>query len=159
MFFFFVRYSEEVFSQHSRRFSNDTNSDLSDNEMFLPDDIMPIVRRRSKAGEILASPTHRKITPTNISAATSPRRPGSARHSYRSSLGSPKHTKDTQIEELHEFYRKQIADIKQSYDEAITRLTYKLQSRQSDDEYMVSLNFVSVQGRFVYFVTEKNKFD
>lgn len=137
-----------MFSQHSRRLSNDTNSDLSDNEMFMPEDMAPVVRRRSKAGDILASPTHRKITPTNISAASSPRRPASARYSHRSSLGSPRDQKDARIDELHEFYRKQIADLKRSNEEAANRLSYKFQSRQSDDEYLVS-RFV-VQGRSAF---------
>lgn len=102
--------------------------------MFLPDEVISPVRRRSKAGDILASPTHRKMTPTNVSLSSSPRRSSSAKHSH----GSPHRTKDTQIDELHEFYRKQIADLKRSHDETVNRLTYRLQSRQSDDEYLVS---------------------
>lgn len=64
----FYRYSEEIFSQHSRRHSNDTGSELSDQEA-LPDE-KPNSRqstpKRKNKSEILASPTHRKITPTSI---------------------------------------------------------------------------------------------
>lgn len=140
IYFLSTRYSEEVFSQHSRRHSNDTNSDLSDGEIFLPDETAAAMRRKSKAGEILASPTHRKITPTNISGATSlssPKRT-SSRSSQNNSIASSNGHKESAIEHLHEYYRKQIGDLKRSHDEIIKQLNYKLQSRQSDDEYTVS---------------------
>lgn len=97
------------------------------------------MRRKSKAGEILASPTHRKITPTNISGAaslSSPKR-ASSRSSQNNSIASSNGHKESAVEHLHEFYRKQIADLKRSHDEIIKHLNYKLQSRQSDDEYTV----------------------
>lgn len=64
------RYSEEIFSQHSRRHSNDTGSEISDEE-HLPDDHLQshhLSPKRKKKGEILASPIHRKITPTGITS-------------------------------------------------------------------------------------------
>lgn len=62
------QYSEEVFSQQSRRHSNDTGSELSDQENnqteegFNSQQTSP----KRKKDELYASPTHRKITPTNI---------------------------------------------------------------------------------------------
>lgn len=61
------QYSEEVFSQQSRRHSNDTGSELSDQENnptegFHSQQASP----KRKKDELYASPTHRKITPTNI---------------------------------------------------------------------------------------------
>lgn len=145
------RYSEEVFSQHSRRHSNDTNSDLSDGEIFSPDE-----RRKSKAGEILASPTHRKITPTNISGTSSlssPKR-ASRRSSQHDSNAPSNGHKESAVEHLHEFYRKQINDLKRSNDETIKHLNYKLQSRQSDDEYTVSaINYMPI-----HFIATPNTF-
>lgn len=135
----YFRYSEEVFSQHSRRHSNNTNSDLSDDEIFLPDDNKSGgVRRSSKTGEILASPTHRKLTPTNIrSAGSSPsKRMGKLSQSDFRSLDSHK----TSVDDLHIHYQTIIADLKQSHDESIKRLKYKvraLENPQTDEEYLV----------------------
>lgn len=64
------QYSEEVFSQHSRRHSVDTTgSDVSDQEN-LPDENAPTppsgTPKKHKTA-LLSSPTHRKITPTSMS--------------------------------------------------------------------------------------------
>lgn len=70
------RYSEEVFSQHSRRHSNESSSELSDQEQLL-DEHTPSIQQSSpkrKSKDLLASPTHRKITPTSISDLLSPLR-------------------------------------------------------------------------------------
>lgn len=70
------RYSEEVFSQHSRRHSNESSSELSDQEQLLEDNIATIQQGspKRKSKELLASPTHRKITPTSIGDLLSPLR-------------------------------------------------------------------------------------
>lgn len=140
---FQFRYSEDVFSQHSRRHSNDTNSDLSDDEIFLPDEGKSgVVRRPSKTGDILASPTHRKLTPTNIrSTGSSPIK--KFRKSSQSEFRSLDTSKIEQLnaEDIHAHYRKVIAELKQSHEENVKHLTYKLQSiegTQADDEYLVS---------------------
>lgn len=130
-------------SQHSRRHSNDTNSDLSDDEIFLPDETQSGIRRASKTGDILASPTHRKLTPTHIrSAGSSPIKRAGKRNSreFRSLNGSK--ANDSNFEEIHEHYRSIIADLKQSHEENIKHMKFKLHSLenspQPDDEYLVS---------------------
>lgn len=61
------QYSEEVFSQQSRRHSNDSGSDASDREFGLEETLShhgsPLRRHKD---ELYASPTHRKLTPTSI---------------------------------------------------------------------------------------------
>ncbi|XP_055300379.1 A-kinase anchor protein 9 isoform X4 [Sitodiplosis mosellana] len=138
------QYSEDVFSQHSRRHSNDTNSDLSDDEIFLPDETKAgVVRRTSKTGDILASPTHRKITPTHIrSTGSSPIK--KLRKGSQSEFRSLDNSKlvNLNAEEIHEHYRNVIADLKQTHDENVKQLKYKLQSfegPQADDEYLTLL--------------------
>lgn len=142
-FSFQFRYSEDVFSQHSRRHSNDTNSDLSDDEIFQPDETKSgIVRRTSKTGDILASPTHRKLTPTNIrSTGSSPikRLRKGSQSEFRSFDNSK--LEHLNAEEIHEHYRNVIAELKQAHDENVKHLEYKLKSlegAQADDEYLVS---------------------
>lgn len=135
------RYSEDVFSQHSRRHSNDTNSDLSDDEMFLPDETKAgCIRRTSKTGEILASPTHRKLTPTNVrSTESSPlkRITKKLRNEFRSF--DENKIASLNVDEIHEHYRNIIADLKQSQEENRKQSKYNLQSlERPDDEYLVS---------------------
>lgn len=139
------RYSEEINSQHSRRHSNDTNSDLSECEIFPDDANVPSggfgsVRRSSKAGEILASPTHRKLTPTNLGPSSPNRRNSKKSQSESSSTSSHKQQK-LAIDELHSFYKKKIAEINKKHENALKTLNYKydqFENRQTDDEYMVS---------------------
>lgn len=63
------QYSEEVFSQHSRRHSLDTGSDISDQDN-LPEEVggggtgTPTPKHTKTA--LLNSPTHRKLTPTSL---------------------------------------------------------------------------------------------
>lgn len=45
------------------------------------------------------------------------------------------------VDEIHEHYRNVIANLKQSHEESVKHLKYKLQSfeeQQADDEYLVS---------------------
>lgn len=44
------------------------------------------------------------------------------------------------VDEIHEHYRTIIANLKQSHEESVKHLKYKLQSfeQQADDEYLVS---------------------
>lgn len=139
-----------MFSQHSRRHSNDTNSDLSDDEIFLPDEAKLSfgsggVRRTSKTGEILASPTHRKLTPTHIkSTGSSPIKRALHRHSrnqFRSFDYGDDKLEQADADEIHEHYRKVIAELKQMHEDNVKHMQYKLQSLEApppDDEYLVS---------------------
>lgn len=146
------RYSEEVFSQHSRRHSNDTNSDLSDDEIFLLDETKLSgsggIRRTSKTGEILASPTHRKLTPTHIkSTGSSPikRIQKLSRHPFRS-FDDDK-MDNANADDIHEHYRKVIAELKQTHEDKVKHMEYKLQSLEGpppDDEYLVSKYLVTI---------------
>lgn len=103
---------------------------------------MGIVRRASKTGDILASPTHRKLTPTNIrSTGSSPIKKlrKCSQNEFRS-LDNGKLEK-LNAEGIHEHYRNVIAELKQTHEDNIKHLTYKLQSlegAQADDEYLVS---------------------
>lgn len=136
---FIFSYSEEVFSQHSRRHSNDTNSDFSDDDLLLPDDVKPAISRHSKAGEILSSPTHRKLTPTHIrSNGSSPTK----RLTRLNLMETLTHAEGPAAHELHEYYSNIIASLKRSHEDKEKELTYKLQKLEglgTDDEYLVSL--------------------
>lgn len=134
-----------MFSQHSRRHSNNTNSDLSDDELFLPDDNKSgIVRRTSKTGDILASPTHRKLTPTHIrSTGSSPSKRISKvdRNVFRSLDAE----KGLSLSDLHTHYETTIADMKHSHEETVKHLKYKLralENPQNDEEYLVSVQSI-----------------
>lgn len=132
-----------MFSQHSRRHSNDTNSDLSDDELFLPDEMKTgINRKNSKTGDILASPTHRKLTPTNIrSTGSSPiKRIFKYSQSEFRSFDNNK-LDNLNADEIHEHYRIVVDNLKKSHEENVKHLKYKLKSfeePQADDEYLVS---------------------
>lgn len=135
-----------MFSQQSRRHSNDTNSDLSDDEIFLPDETKSI-RRTSKTGDILASPTHRKLTPTNVrSSSSSPIKKvcKNIRSEFRSSLDNGKFENfEKTHEQIHAHYRDVIAKLKQSHEESVKHLKYRLKSMEgaTDDEYLVSASY------------------
>lgn len=143
-FFCSFSFSEEVFSQHSRRHSNDTNSDLSDDELFLPDETKGSIRRTSKTGEILASPTHRKLTPTHIkSTGSSPikRINRFSRNQFRSFDDEKMDQMNVDDAHIHDHYRKVIDELKQMHEDQVKHMQYKLQSLKgspTDDEYLVS---------------------
>lgn len=145
LLFFFSNfsYSEEVFSQHSRRHSNDTNSDLSEDEIFMPDDMKSGIRRQSKAGEILASPTHRKLTPTHIrSSNSSPvKRLWKLNQNESKSLDRIEMPASS-VDEVHQYYNNIIENLKRTQEEKIKQLKYKIQMHEenidADDEYLVS---------------------
>lgn len=146
-----------MFSQHSRRHSNDTNSDLSDDEIFLPDETKTSnIRRTSKTGEILASPTHRKLTPTHIKSTNSSpikRVKMLSRSDFRSFDADRIDNDDD--DDIHEHYRKVIAELKQTHEDNVKHLQYKLQSLEAppaDDEYLVSKQ----RKLFVYICTSKS---
>lgn len=134
-----------MFSQHSRRHSNDTNSDLSDDEIFLPDETkMSSIRRTSKTGEILASPTHRKLTPTHIKSTGSSPIKRAKKFSQSDFRSFDADRIDNQnADDIHDHYRKVIAELKQTHEDKVKHLQYQLQSLEgppaiTDDEYLVS---------------------
>lgn len=114
--------------------------------MFAEDLHFSQVRRRSKAGEILASPTHRKITPTNLGEVLSPTRRiikmTSRSGTPSSSVEGKADGKDLDMnnDELHEFYRKKIAHINRCHEENLKQMKSRMQryeTRNADDEYSV----------------------
>lgn len=131
-----------MFSQHSRRHSNNTNSnsDLSDDELFLPDDNNKSASARRSSQHILASPTHRKLTPTHIrSTGSSPSKRISKMD--RTVFRSLDAEKDLSLSDLHTHYETTIADMKHSHEETVKHLKYKLralENPQNDEEYLVS---------------------
>lgn len=65
------QYSEDVFSQHSRRHSNDTGSDISDQEIVLEEEkqrssLPSTPKHKDKKNDLYSSPIHRKLTPTSL---------------------------------------------------------------------------------------------
>lgn len=147
-----TRFSEEIFSQHSRRHSNDSASDMSDQEALPVDDAAAsevrnrasiatkanhTPRRRSiatsKAG-LLSSPTHRKITPTSIGESG---QRGSRHRDDDLDEADP----EPSVTEVETFYRDKIAEINRQHDETVRMLKFRLkrfECRIADDEYMVS---------------------
>lgn len=119
---------------------------MSDDEIFLPDETKSAyIRRTSKTGDILASPTHRKLTPTNIrSTGSSPIKKFS--RNSQSEFRSLDYSKfeNLNVDEIHQHYRNIIANLKQSHEENVNHLKYKLQSleRPDDDEYLVSFDSI-----------------
>lgn len=108
----------------------------------MPDDNrLGSARRSSKTGDILASPTHRKLTPTHIrSTGSSP----SKRISKvdRNVFRSLDFERDLSLSDLHTHYETIIADMKHSHEEAVKHLKYKLralENPQNDEEYLVSV--------------------
>lgn len=103
------------------------------------------MKRKSKAGEILASPTHRKITPTNLGEVLSPTRriiKMTSRSATPSSGDAKIDGKDLEMnaDELHEFYRKKIAHINRCHEENLKQMKMRIQrleERAGDDDYMV----------------------
>lgn len=145
------RYSEEIFSQHSRRHSNDSGSELSDNEA-LPNDAVaskpPTPRRRtSTKSDIWSSPTHRKITPTNIDdSAVQPTATATTSAAAATAL-TPLRRRDhddpdpeSSVQEVQAFYREKINEINRQHEESVRILKFRLkrfECRTADDEFMV----------------------
>lgn len=120
---------------------------MSDDELFLPDDNKSGgVLRSSKTGDILASPTHRKLTPTHIrSTGSSPSKRLSKvdRNAFRSLDAE----KELSLSDLHTHYETIIADMKHSHEETVKHLKYKLralENPQNDEEYLVSVHSRSI---------------
>lgn len=137
------RYSEEIFSQHSRRHSNDSGSELSEHDA-LPNDAIPSKqatprRRTSTKADIWSSPTHRKITPTNIDpTAVEPSTVAASSPLRRRDHDDP--DPESTVQEVQAFYREKIIEINRQHEESMRILKFRLkrfECRTADDEFMV----------------------
>lgn len=110
----------------------------------MPDETKGSIRRTSKTGKILASPTHRKLTPTHIkSTGSSPikRINKFTRNQFRSFDDEKMDQMSVDDAHIHDHYRKVIDELKQMHEDQVKRMQYKLQSLKgspTDDEYLVS---------------------
>uniref|UniRef100_A0A182SC54 Pericentrin/AKAP-450 centrosomal targeting domain-containing protein n=1 Tax=Anopheles maculatus TaxID=74869 RepID=A0A182SC54_9DIPT len=128
------QYSEEVFSQQSRRLSNDdTASEISGAEEFPEENggyqskhTSP--RRKHKEG-IYLSPTHRKITPTTIDATDA-----SADEVLVVEIIEEKEHRHLTADELREFYQSKIKELNAQHDRVFTNLREKLKVYETKEQ-------------------------
>ncbi|XP_059608935.1 pericentrin isoform X2 [Phlebotomus argentipes] len=115
------QYSEEIFSQHSQRHTDDTNSDLSDQDV-LPTEPQSLNKFKE---DLYSSPTHRKITPTSIS-------------------GSPRKSPDVAeppLTSLRTHYERKMAKMQEIHSETVRILRDKLkrfEAKYAEDEFMTN---------------------
>ncbi|XP_055624894.1 A-kinase anchor protein 9 isoform X3 [Toxorhynchites rutilus septentrionalis] len=125
------QYSEEVFSQQSRRLSNDTATDISDQEDFPEENggyqSKPCSPKRKLKDEIYQSPTHRKITPTTVDTTD-----GSADEVLAVESALAKEP-DTSMEGLRSFYQNKIKDSNRKHEVEINRLRERLKQYEDND--------------------------
>uniref|UniRef100_A0A182Q838 Pericentrin/AKAP-450 centrosomal targeting domain-containing protein n=1 Tax=Anopheles farauti TaxID=69004 RepID=A0A182Q838_9DIPT len=128
------QYSEEVFSQQSRRLSNDdTASEISGAEEFPEENggyqskhTSP--RRKHKEG-IYLSPTHRKITPTTIDATDA-----SADEVLVVEIVEEKEHRHLTADELREFYQSKIKELNAQHERVFANLREKLKLYEANEQ-------------------------
>uniref|UniRef100_A0A182MY74 Pericentrin/AKAP-450 centrosomal targeting domain-containing protein n=1 Tax=Anopheles dirus TaxID=7168 RepID=A0A182MY74_9DIPT len=128
------QYSEEVFSQQSRRLSNDdTASEISGAEEFPEENggyqskhTSP--RRKHKEG-IYLSPTHRKITPTTIDATDA-----SADEVLVVEIVEEKEHRHLTVDELREFYQSKIKELNAQHERVFANLREKLKVYEANEQ-------------------------
>ncbi|XP_053660325.1 pericentrin-like [Anopheles marshallii] len=128
------QYSEEVFSQQSRRVSNDdTASEISGAEEFPEENggyqskhTSP--RRKHKEG-IYLSPTHRKITPTTIDATDA-----SADEVLVVEIIEEKEHRHLTADELREFYQTKIKELNAQHERVFSNLREKLKAYEAKEQ-------------------------
>ncbi|XP_050081236.1 pericentrin-like isoform X1 [Anopheles maculipalpis] len=128
------QYSEEVFSQQSRRLSNDdTASEISGAEEFPEENggyqskhTSP--RRKHKEG-IYLSPTHRKITPTTIDATDA-----STDEVLVVEIIEEKEHRHLTADELREFYQSKIKELNAQHERVFTNLREKLKVYEAKEQ-------------------------
>ncbi|XP_035892556.1 pericentrin isoform X2 [Anopheles stephensi] len=128
------QYSEEVFSQQSRRLSNDdTASEISGAEEFPEENggyqskhTSP--RRKHKEG-IYLSPTHRKITPTTIDATDA-----SADEVLVVEIIEEKEHRHLTADELREFYQTKIKDLNAQHERVFANLRERLKVYETKEQ-------------------------
>ncbi|XP_049296882.1 A-kinase anchor protein 9 isoform X2 [Anopheles funestus] len=145
------QYSEEVFSQQSRRVSNDdTASEISGAEEFPEENggyqskhTSP--RRKHKEG-IYLSPTHRKITPTTIDATDA-----SADEVLVVEIIEDKEHRHLTADELREFYQTKIKELNAQHERVFTNLREKLKVYEvkEQEKHMLSNQTASIASSVV----------
>ncbi|XP_055533629.1 A-kinase anchor protein 9 isoform X3 [Wyeomyia smithii] len=129
------QFSEEVISQNSRRLTNESASDISDQEEFPEENggyqTKPNSPKRKIKELIYLSPTHRKITPTTIDTTE-----GSADEVMEVT---------TEIEQefnleqtVHELCENKIAELNRKHEETVKQLRDKLkcyEDREATEEF------------------------
>ncbi|EAA07010.5 AGAP010655-PA, partial [Anopheles gambiae str. PEST] len=128
------QYSEEVFSQQSRRMSNDdTASEISGAEEFPEENggyqskhTSP--RRKHKEG-IYLSPTHRKITPTTIDATDA-----SADEVLVVEIIEEQEHRHLSAEEVREFYQSKIKELNAQHERVFANLRGKLKAYEAKEQ-------------------------
>ncbi|XP_055600528.1 pericentrin isoform X2 [Uranotaenia lowii] len=136
------QYSEEVFSQHSRRMSDDTASDISDQEDF-PEENGGYQSKhgspkRKLKDDIYLSPTHRKITPTTIDTTE-----GSADEVMEVVVVESEKDSHLGPEELREFYQNKIRQLKLQHSEDTLQLRIRLkhfEEKEAGEKFMSNNN-------------------
>ncbi|XP_065086318.1 golgin subfamily A member 4 isoform X3 [Ochlerotatus camptorhynchus] len=131
------QYSEEVFSHHSRRLSNDTASDISDQEEFPEENggyqSKHTSPKRKVKEEIYLSPTHRKITPTTIDTTE-----GSA-DEVMEVITEVEKDSHPNVDNLRDLYHSKIKDLKRQQEQDLNELRNRLkhfEEKQADEEFM-----------------------
>ncbi|XP_062558955.1 centromere-associated protein E isoform X2 [Armigeres subalbatus] len=114
------QYSEKVFSQHSRQMSNDTASDISDQEEFPEENggyhSKHTSPKRKVKEDIYLSPTHRKITPTTIDTTES-----SADEVMEIVMEAEDDT-HLNIDSLREYYQNKVKEMKRQHERDLNEL-------------------------------------
>ncbi|XP_035785183.1 pericentrin-like isoform X2 [Anopheles albimanus] len=127
-------YSEEVFSQQSRRLSNDeTASDISGAEEFPEENggyqSKHTSPRRKHKEDIYLSPTHRKITPTSIDATDM-----GVDEVLVVEMEEAPEISHLSKEELKEFYQSKIRELKQQHERVFATLHEKLRAYEVKEQ-------------------------
>ncbi|XP_058118059.1 A-kinase anchor protein 9 [Anopheles ziemanni] len=134
------QYSEEVFSQQSRRLSNDdTGSEISGAEEFPEENggyqSKHTSPRRKHKEDIYLSPTHRKITPTTIDATD-----GSADEVLVIEMPDDKVShRHLTAEELRDFYQSKIKEMNLQHERVFANLREKLsvyEAREKEKQFV-----------------------
>ncbi|XP_021706837.1 A-kinase anchor protein 9 isoform X3 [Aedes aegypti] len=128
------QYSEKVLSQHSRQMSNDTASDISDQEEFPEENggyhSKHTSPKRKAKEDIYLSPTHRKITPTTIDTTES---------SADEVMEFPMEEEDEAhltVDSLREYYQNKLKELKRQHEQDLRELrkTFKQFEEKDIDE-------------------------
>uniref|UniRef100_A0A336KVR5 CSON000948 protein n=1 Tax=Culicoides sonorensis TaxID=179676 RepID=A0A336KVR5_CULSO len=135
------QFSEDVFSQHSRRHSAaDTGSDISDQENLPEEKVASKPSTpKHKSSLYFTSPTHRKITPTSLEAKGSKNSSPSKKTSFvvgrsLNKTDEPQITDldaEMTLDELKLHYETKIEEARQHYEEIIEKLENRLKHQET----------------------------
>ncbi|XP_062715949.1 A-kinase anchor protein 9-like isoform X4 [Aedes albopictus] len=131
------QYSEKVFSQHSRQMSNDTASDISDQEEFPEENggyhSKHTSPKRKAKEDIYLSPTHRKITPTTIDTTES-----SADEVMEVTVETENETHHN-ADSLREYYQNKLKELKRQHEQDLRELRktfQKFEEKEANEKCM-----------------------